>query len=112
MGSPKMWKTNRTEISLVVFEYLKEELKSKGFSWPLESPVINENEPVLGSNKRRQVVEALCKLSHSISTSFNDNLNQVGFLFKGLLILRFHNYETVYFTVSKIIIFLLAIRCA
>ena len=72
-----MAKTNRTEINLIVNEYLQEELKSKGFHWPLESPETNENEPVLGSNKRRQVVEALCKLSHSISTSFNDNLNQV-----------------------------------
>lgn len=71
----KTTRTNRSDLSLILFEYLKEELNSKGFHWSLESPEINE--PVLDSKKRKQVVEALCKLSHSISTSFNDNLREM-----------------------------------
>lgn len=72
-----MEKTNRTEIHLIVYEYLREELKSKGFHWPLERPDVDESETALSSKQRRQVVEALCKLSHSISTSFNDSLNKM-----------------------------------
>lgn len=72
-----MERTNRAEINLIVYEYLREELKSKGFHWPLESPAVDESETLLSANQRRQVVEALCKLSHSISTSFNDSLNKM-----------------------------------
>lgn len=71
-------KTNRTEINLIVYEYLKEELKNKGLQWPLDNkPNLNENELNLSSKKRKQIIDVLSNLSHSISTTFNDNLNQM-----------------------------------
>lgn len=73
-----MLKTNRTEINWIIYEYLREELKSKGLDhWPLDKLEFNENELNLSVIKRKQVIKTLCKLSHSICTSFNDNLNQM-----------------------------------
>lgn len=71
-----MLKTNKTEINLIVYEYLKEELRSKGFNLPIELE-FNENEITLSPNKLKQIIEILCKLTHSICKTFNDNLNQM-----------------------------------
>ena len=72
-----MFETNRSEIRLIIYEYLAEELKSKGFNWTLDQLDLNENEIALNLRKRKQIVDALCKLSYSIRTTFNDNLNQM-----------------------------------
>lgn len=75
-----MLKTNRKEINLIVHEYMKEELTSKGIKWMLDevksdSQSINEKE--LDSNKRRQIIQILSKLTKSICTEFSDNLNSM-----------------------------------
>ena len=57
--------TTKTEVSLVIAEYLKEELQVKGHSWQSKNR-INQSELILSEHRRQNVVECLIVLSRSI----------------------------------------------
>ena len=73
-----MSQTNKTEISLIISEYLKEELLLKGHHWQLTNQNrLNQAELVLSSTKRKNVINCLCILSQSMRTTFSEQLRQM-----------------------------------
>ena len=72
-----MAQTNRTEVALIISEYLKEELQTKGHHWQPTNQNQNTNDLILNSAKRRNVVNCLCTLSQSMRASFSEQLRQM-----------------------------------
>lgn len=73
-----MTQTNKTEIKLIISEYLKEELQLKGHRWQSNNQ-INSNQDVLilSTSKRKSVVSCLNALSQSMRTNFRLQLQQM-----------------------------------
>ena len=72
-----MAQTNRTEVGLIISEYLKEELQAKGHHWQPTDQSRNTNDLILNSAKRRNVVNCLCTLSQSMRAAFSEQLRQM-----------------------------------
>jgi len=72
-----MTHTNKSEIDLIICEYLREELLLKGHHWQTNRLVRNTNELILNSNGRRNVINCLCTLSQSMRTTFSEQLSQM-----------------------------------
>lgn len=73
-----MAQTNRSEVDLIISEYLKDELQARGHHWQPTNPARNHaNEPILNSSKRRNVVNCLCTLSQSMRAAFSEQLRQM-----------------------------------
>ena len=69
--------TNRTELELIISEYLRQELLAKGHRWQSPVTTTNSNQLILDENSRRIVIDCLRVLSHQIRTTFKVQLNQM-----------------------------------
>ena len=68
--------TNKTELNLIICEYLKEELQVKGHSWKPKLRV-DQSELVLRENRRQNVIEHLVVLSRSARRAYKVQLGRM-----------------------------------
>lgn len=72
-----MTQTNKTELNLIISEYLRAELMSKGHNWELRDKNLDQTELILSDSRRKNVVHCLCILSHLMKKTFKVQLKQM-----------------------------------
>lgn len=68
--------TTKTELNLIICEYLKAELQVNGHSWKPKLE-IDQSELILSENRRQNVVECLIVLSRSVRRAYRTQLDRM-----------------------------------